>query len=184
MKNEGGRRRRRVTYTERRLERPRARTNPMVWFSAPAKPFPITTARRIAPSNISGIASFQFEKKKEERRSCRSISIAWHLFSFFFFFHLYRDHGPSPLFQVKARTRPAQRKTVFILFCRAESQTDSAVASEQNVGKRRRWCSGGDSRNFHGFLHRWGIFFLPFFFQYSTRWKLYQHLGVLILFYF
>lgn len=84
MKNEGGRRRRRVTYTERRLERPRARTNPMVWFSAPAKPFPITTTRRIAPSNISGIASFQFEKKKKERRSCRSISIAWHLFSFFF----------------------------------------------------------------------------------------------------
>jgi hypothetical protein len=36
---------------------------------------------------------------------------------------------------------------------------------EQNVGKRRRWCSGGYSRNFHGFLHRWGSFVFNFFFS-------------------
>jgi len=63
------RRKQRLTYKEMRLERPRARTNPMLWFSAPAKPFPITTTRRIAPSNISDILrffhSFQIWNKNE-----------------------------------------------------------------------------------------------------------------------
>jgi len=44
-----------LTYMVWRLEKPRPRTKPMHWFSAPANPFPITTARRIATSKISGI---------------------------------------------------------------------------------------------------------------------------------
>lgn len=37
-----------LTYKARRPKRPIARTKPMLWFSEPAKPFPITTARLIA----------------------------------------------------------------------------------------------------------------------------------------